>query len=612
VDKSTLGRARRCLARQIESRQRFANEVGDTLVELLVALVIIALTVVAILAAFGTTLSATSEHNRLTTADTVLRSFVETMTYDLQLSPPTPPPPSSFPALPAFNACAGPNAVYNPVKTYQGIVDDFNTNNPIATQNHFAVDISDVEALPVGSTPTCSAPNPGPQQITACAYPKRSAPPTPCGSGSDKLAFVVGAPDASAPVLTGPISISPDSGPAAGGTMVTITGSGFTAPLSVSFGGAPATSVNIVSATQITATSPPGTIPVHVSVTTSAGTSTPTAADLFTYGPTVNGVVASDGPPAGGYSVTVSGTGFASGVQSVQFTSQVGGLVAQCSGTCIVPTSSTTISVTVPQSPIPGSGVGVVDVTVTVGGVPAAVATSPVSEPADEFTYGLSVTSVSPASGSVNGGTPVTISGFGFNGATQVSFASVNVPSSNFTVSPDGTTITLTTPAASAGTVDVQVTTSGVNNVQQTSAKNPPADQFTFTMSSPPVGLGILVTSNNNPTVKCGAISSNYSCAISGVKNGGSVVFYVEFLDANGNQSVFSTTTDSMVTLSGTACATNSPKNGCIASITIPKNTATSSPNTVTASHSGNSTGNASLTLSSGGTTFTLKLTVAS
>jgi hypothetical protein len=579
-------------------------------VELLIALVIIGLTVVAILAAFGTTLSATSEHNRLVTADTVLRSFVETVTYDLQLSPPK-PPSGSLPALPAFSACAGPNSVYNPVKTYQGIVDDFNTNNPIATQNHFAVNISDVEALPLSSTPTCSAPHPGPQQITACAYPKRSAPPTPCGNGSDKLAFVVGAPDAAAPVLTGPISISPDSGPAAGGTMVTITGSGFTAPLSVSFGGAPASSVTIVSSTQIQATSPPGTVPVHVSVTTSAGTSTSTAADLFTYGPTVNGVVASDGPPAGGYTVTVSGTGFASGVQSVQFTSQVGGLVTQCTGTCIVPTSPTTISVTVPQSAIPGSGVGVVDVTVTVGGLPPSVATSPVNKPADEFTYGLSVTAVSPASGAVNGGTQITISGFGFNGATQVSFGSVNVPSSSFTVSPDGTTITLTTPAASAGTVDVQVTTS-VNNVQQTSAKNPPADQFTFTKSSPPVGLGLLVKSNNNPTVKCGAISSSDSCAVSGVGNGGSVVFYVEFLDANGNQSVFSTTADSIINLSGTACATNSPKNGCVASITIPKNTATSSPNTVTASHSGKSTGNASLTFTSGGTTFILKLTIDS
>jgi hypothetical protein len=175
-------------------------------VELLIALVVIGLTVVSILGAFATTISASAEHRGLATADTVLRSFVETLTYDLRLSPPT-PPSGSLPALPAFSACAGPNG-YNATKTYQGIVDDFNNNNSVATQNHFAVDITDVELLPVGSTPTpatCSAPHPPPQQITASATGRDS---------SDKLAFIVAAPDASTPVFTGAISISPRFGPA--------------------------------------------------------------------------------------------------------------------------------------------------------------------------------------------------------------------------------------------------------------------------------------------------------------------------------------------------------------------------------------------------------------
>jgi hypothetical protein len=48
-------------------------------------------------------------------------------------------------------------------------------------------------------------------------------------------------------------------GPAAGGTPITISGTGFQAGATVTIGGAPATSVNVVSATQITAMTPPGT-----------------------------------------------------------------------------------------------------------------------------------------------------------------------------------------------------------------------------------------------------------------------------------------------------------------------------------------------------------------
>ena len=53
--------------------------------------------------------------------------------------------------------------------------------------------------------------------------------------------------------------IVPDAGPIAGGTPVTITGSGFAGPTSVAFGANAATSVVVVSATQITAVSPAST-----------------------------------------------------------------------------------------------------------------------------------------------------------------------------------------------------------------------------------------------------------------------------------------------------------------------------------------------------------------
>jgi hypothetical protein len=94
-----------------------------------------------------------------------------------------------------------------------------------------------------------------------------------------------------APIVT---SIAPNSGPAAGGTSVTITGSNFrleAAPLAalqpqshkVIFGSTPAASYTVNSATSITATSPAGTGTADVTVTTAGGTSATSAADQFTY-----------------------------------------------------------------------------------------------------------------------------------------------------------------------------------------------------------------------------------------------------------------------------------------------------------------------------------------
>ena len=66
--------------------------------------------------------------------------------------------------------------------------------------------------------------------------------------------------------------------------MVTITGTGFTGATAVDFGGTnAATNVQVVSATEITATSPAGTGTVDVTVTTAGGTSTTSSADQFTY-----------------------------------------------------------------------------------------------------------------------------------------------------------------------------------------------------------------------------------------------------------------------------------------------------------------------------------------
>jgi Tol biopolymer transport system component len=77
--------------------------------------------------------------------------------------------------------------------------------------------------------------------------------------------------------------ISPDHGPSAGGTAVTITGRGFVAGARVRFGSTAATNVVVHSSRSITATSPAGTGTVDVVVTTSRGTSATSAADRFAF-----------------------------------------------------------------------------------------------------------------------------------------------------------------------------------------------------------------------------------------------------------------------------------------------------------------------------------------
>jgi Tol biopolymer transport system component len=90
----------------------------------------------------------------------------------------------------------------------------------------------------------------------------------------------------STPPATHQVSVTgvrPGSGPAAGGTSVRVFGTGFAAGASVHFGANAATKVSVVSAGELTATSPAGADTVDVTVSTSAGTSPATQADRFTY-----------------------------------------------------------------------------------------------------------------------------------------------------------------------------------------------------------------------------------------------------------------------------------------------------------------------------------------
>ena len=97
---------------------------------------------------------------------------------------------------------------------------------------------------------------------------------------------------------------------------MTITGTGFTNAVYVSFGGYAAQSFTVNSDTSITAVTPAtyydGTVDVTVQ-TLASGWSATSAADQFTYAdaaPTVTGVSPNTGSAAGGDTVTITGTGF--------------------------------------------------------------------------------------------------------------------------------------------------------------------------------------------------------------------------------------------------------------------------------------------------------------
>ncbi len=109
------------------------------------------------------------------------------------------------------------------------------------------------------------------------------------------------------PMVTG---ISPNSGPIAGGTVVTITGSGFTGATSVNFGAMSAASFTVNSDTLITATAPASTGTVDVTVTTPTGTSANSTADVFTYIAPLPQTITFPQPPAGyaGTAVLLSAT----------------------------------------------------------------------------------------------------------------------------------------------------------------------------------------------------------------------------------------------------------------------------------------------------------------
>lgn len=248
-------------------------------------------------------------------------------------------------------------------------------------------------------------------------------------------------PPAAPPVLA---AASPAEGPEAGGTVVTLSGSGFQPGATVDFGGA-AAAVSAASATALSVEAPPHAAgPVAVRVTNPDGQAA-TLAGAYTYlgppppppilpAPVLAGLLPSSGPSSGGAAVALSGAGFQAGA-AVAF----GGAPA-----AVVSVADAAIAVVAPAH-----AAGAVDVTVVnpdgqAVTLPAAYA----------YLAPPAVLAVSPAGGPTGGGTAVTVGGTGFQAGAAVRFGDATAVVG--AVTP--TAISATTPVHVAGPVTVTVT----------------------------------------------------------------------------------------------------------------------------------------------------------
>lgn len=235
-------------------------------------------------------------------------------------------------------------------------------------------------------------------------------------------------------------ALSPAAGTSGGGSVVTITGTGFGNGATVRFGATAATAVTALSATSIRATAPAGMSGQTVSVTvvnpdTQAGTHASAYGYFDAPAPTFTSIAPAVGAQTGGTPVVLVGTNFNAGA-AVNFGTVPG---------TVTSLTSTTITVLAPAQPSATK----VDVTVINTDAKNAKLTA-------AFTYQKppAVTKVDPAVGSSAGGTAITLTGTNFLAGMTVR---VGGALATDVVISSATSATAVTPAG-AGITTVTVT----------------------------------------------------------------------------------------------------------------------------------------------------------
>jgi glucose/arabinose dehydrogenase len=223
--------------------------------------------------------------------------------------------------------------------------------------------------------------------------------------------------------------------------------------------------------------------------------------------PSISSVTPSTGTTSGGTRMTITGTGFLSATVSL------GGAPA----TSVTLASSTSITATTPAH-----AAGAVNVMVTNTDAQS-------STLAGAYTYAAphpapTVTAISPSSGTINGGTTVTITGTGFLAGASVklggtSAAAVTIAST--------TSIIAATPAHTAGAVSVVVTNTDAqagtlsNGYTYTTPSNPAPTVTAISPNTGPTNGGTTVNVTgtgflSGATVKLGGTSATSVAVVSG------------------------------------------------------------------------------------------------
>ncbi|MHC5020795.1 MAG: IPT/TIG domain-containing protein [Planctomycetota bacterium] len=260
------------------------------------------------------------------------------------------------------------------------------------------------------------------------------------GSSSNGGAVVITAPAA----LN---SVSPSSGVVDGGTVVTLNGANFDAATEVSFGGSAAERVTVLSSLLATAVTPRGSAgSVAVAVRNSTGGGA-TLANGFTYtttpaGAEIGDVQPASGPLSGGATVTIRGWNL-SGTTTVQFGTN--------SATAVTATTPTGVYPAAITCTVPAGSAGDTDVAVTNTDGSRGVLVN-----GYHYLAGPAITSLTAGALDPAGGTPVLITGSGFNAPSGVQFGAT---AATATVALTSQQVMAWAPAGSAGaTVSVTVT----------------------------------------------------------------------------------------------------------------------------------------------------------
>ncbi|BDI23591.1 IPT/TIG domain-containing protein [Herbiconiux sp. L3-i23] len=272
---------------------------------------------------------------------------------------------------------------------------------------------------------------------------------TPAGLGIADVEVIL----AGGTVLTSPVDFeyltaadrvidgfTPGVGPAAGGSTVVITGDGFDDITAVDFGGALGTIVAMnEEATEIVVTSPAHPAgAVSLALLNASGERFEAAAPYVFVDMAIAGMTPAAGSEIGGTTVTIGGSGFGTAT-TVEF----GGVPAVIED---IADDGSSIVVTTP------AGTGSVPVVVGFEGGTTVTAPAPYEYIAFED---RAITGMEPTSGSINGGTAVTITGEYLHDTTEVFFD--GVAGEILDVAADGTSVVVMTPVGDLGEAVVMV-----------------------------------------------------------------------------------------------------------------------------------------------------------